>query len=71
MTDSTIKMIKAGRKLCRDPQHNLPEDTFLESTLEPGQYEHECPSCGAKVKFIVKEFYYGNEVKRTVLRIPS
>jgi hypothetical protein len=34
---------------CRHPEHNPP--TMI--VLEPGLYEHECPSCGRKVQFTV------------------
>lgn len=36
---------------CRDPEHNLPDTTALES----GRYEHTCPGCGARTTFVVPE----------------
>ena len=39
------------RNLCRDPEHNPPGMICL----PPGLYEHECPRCGAKVRFRVPE----------------
>ena len=34
---------------CRDPEHNLPGMRVF----EPGDYEHECPSCGRVIRFSV------------------
>lgn len=36
-------------KKCRDPDHEIPNMICL----EPGIYEHECPSCGKKTTFVV------------------
>ena len=37
-------------KGCLHPEHDPPARLF-----EPGLYEHECPSCEAKIKFRVPE----------------
>jgi hypothetical protein len=39
-----LKKIKDfnGKDLCKDPEHKPP--MFVK--LDPGTYEHECPSCG-------------------------
>lgn len=34
---------------CRDPEHNPPTHIVY----EPGIWEHECPRCGRKVRFVV------------------
>ena len=36
-------------KRCQDPCHNPPS---MWCPREPGIYEHECPTCGAKSKVI-------------------
>lgn len=39
--------------LCTHPDHNPP----MHQVFEPGIYEHECPSCHEKTKFIVQGFF--------------
>ena len=34
---------------CYDPEHNIPNMMFF----EPGTYEHICPTCGNRIRFIV------------------
>jgi hypothetical protein len=51
----TIKKIEAPKdswfRRCRHPAHDPPNMIVL----EPGTYEHECPSCHAKQIFQVRE----------------
>ena len=37
------------RKTCFDPEHNPPNMMVW----EPGVYEHTCPGCGNKQRFVV------------------
>lgn len=36
-------------QVCQHPEHNPP--TMM--VFEPGEYEHTCPNCGKKQRFIV------------------
>ena len=45
-----MKKIKDYTKeVCMSPEHNPPSHMVF----EPGEYEHECPSCGKKQIVIV------------------
>ena len=46
----TRKIADAPKAPCRDREHNPPTMRLF----EPGTYEHECPSCGAKAAFVVR-----------------
>ena len=37
------------QKPCMHPEHEVPSHI----SLPPGTYEHECPGCHAKKKFVV------------------
>lgn len=41
------------RKVCRDPSHDPPSMMLY----PPGVYEHECPGCYKKQKFVVGREY--------------
>ena len=45
-----LRKIKDIPPACRHPEHNPPTHIVL----EPGEYEHTCPGCGEKIKFIVQ-----------------
>lgn len=36
-------------RYCQHPDHNPP----THRVFEPGEYEHECPNCGKKIRFSV------------------
>lgn len=38
------------KQACRDPEHDPPTHIVL----EPGLYEHECPSCQRTVRFRIQ-----------------
>lgn len=40
-------------RVCGHPEHNPPKMRVF----EPGKYEHECPGCGHKQKFVVRRVY--------------
>lgn len=42
------------RRPCFHPEHNPPQHIVL----APGIYEHECPACGHKTIFTVRETYW-------------
>jgi hypothetical protein len=44
-----LKKIADAPKFCHHPEHNPPSMIVL----EPGTYEHTCPSCHAKIVFRV------------------
>lgn len=39
----------AAKRPCQDPDHSPPSHM----SLEPGVYEHICPTCGELVQFVV------------------
>lgn len=49
----TKKIADAPPRLCQDPEHKPPGMIVL----EPGMYEHICPTCGKKIVFTVSGIY--------------
>lgn len=47
------RKIADAPKPCFDPQHMPP----CHQLLDPGEYEHVCPGCGFKKRFIVRGVY--------------
>lgn len=44
-----LEKIRDHKPPCLNPEHNPPGNIVL----EPGDYEHTCPSCGKKTEFSV------------------
>lgn len=44
------KLREGTDRYCRDPEHAPPQHIVL----EPGLWEHECPSCKRKIRFRVE-----------------
>lgn len=51
MPTRKIADLPPRKKICRDPEHDLPNMIVL----PPGVYEHECPRCGNKQTFVGRE----------------
>lgn len=47
----TRKLSDTPRQYCRDPEHEVPSHMVLDN----GLYEHECPGCGNKIRFVVNK----------------
>jgi hypothetical protein len=46
--------------ICNHPEHNPPNQIVL----SPGTYEHQCPGCDKKIRFIVRPTCHTVESKR-------
>lgn len=49
MPTRKIGEVENPKAVCRDPEHNPP----THMVYEPGVWEHECPRCGRKIRFVV------------------
>ena len=49
MPTRKIDDVPDSQRYCRDFDHNPPSHMVYEN----GTYEHECPTCGKKTRFVV------------------
>ncbi len=47
----------SGKEWVPDPCNNHEHNPPSMMVFEPGTYEHECPGCGAKQVFVVRQNY--------------